>query len=118
MPKSPESSVKTQGVKATVQPTKQAIVTPSTTEVGGTPNIHYNRLTSYYLLRAKFSETPKSYYVHIFAKQLDKDLDAADVYEEYHPLMAIGRAIVEMRRVYSMAKIEDISISERTFKNR
>lgn len=74
----------------TAQPAKQAI--PS----------KYTYLRRRQLFDAPFSDTPRTYLVSLSATSpLNKRIDVSRTYEEYHPLMAIGRAVAEFYHQFS-----------------
>lgn len=109
MPKSPESSIETQGVQSTVQPTKQAI--PYATEP--TQEVRYKRLSHRSMMLAKFSEESEMFSVQISGEKFGDSINFSDVYDEYHPLMALGRAIVMFQNDYTVATIKNIRVFKR-----
>lgn len=77
------------------------------------------RITTWKALKADFSETPAIFTVIINGKDNNgKEYRISNVYEEYHPLMAIGRAVVEFRKAIIVGSIEHILVSERVISNR
>lgn len=73
-----------------VQPTKQAIP------------VKYTYLHRRQLFEAPFSETARTYLVAISATSFgSKRIDVSWTFDEYHPLMAIGRAVTEFYRQFS-----------------
>ena len=70
-------------------------------------------------LKAGFSETLAIFTVIICGKDCNgKEYRISNVYEEYHPLMAVGRAVVEFRKTIIVGSIEHILISERVVSNK
>ncbi|MCM1301961.1 MAG: hypothetical protein NC226_09605 [Bacteroides cellulosilyticus] len=82
------------------------------------PKITYRRITKKNALRSDFSEQPRSYSVEIIGKSNGTEHRITNVYEEYHPLMAIGRAVIEFRQAIIIGTIEHIFVSERIVSNR
>ena len=90
---------------ADVQPTKQASCT-------------YRHLSGAYLLKAVFSAEPAAYVVDINGKALDgKQVSVSWTYDACHPLMALGRAVVEFRDRYPCVTIDYLGIRQRVIKN-
>lgn len=118
MPRNPESRTSTQGVKATVQPTKQAISDP--------PIPEYNLKRYWFprdLYKAKFSEEPEIYMVHIDGSlpcgnlELTRnDISVEIVHDEIHPSLAIGRAVIEFMSKHPRAHIHDVTAYKRVAK--
>lgn len=72
------------------------------------------RITTWKALKAGFSETPAIFTVIVNGKDCNgKEYRISNVYEEYHPLMAIGRAVIEFRKAIIVGSIEHILVSER-----
>lgn len=77
------------------------------------------RITSWKALKAGFSETPAIFTVIISGKDSNgKEYRISNVYEEYHPLMAIGRAVIEFKKAIIVGSIEHILVSERVISTR
>ena len=103
---------------ADVQPTKQATSTPPTPE--------YNWKRYWFprdLYRAKFSDVPEIYMVHIDGSvpygnlELTRnDISAEIVNAEIHPALAIGRAVIEFMSKHPRAHIHDITAYKRVAK--
>lgn len=73
-----------------VQPTKQAIPAK------------YTYLRRRQLFEAPFSEKPETYLVAISATSFgSKRIDVSWTFDEYHPLMAIGRAVATFYHQFS-----------------
>lgn len=86
---------------------------------GRTSDIKYKKLTTPYLLRTGYSDEPIAYTVEVIGKDCNgKEYRISNVYEEYHPLMAVGRAVVEFRKTIIVGSIEHILISERVVSNK
>lgn len=92
---------------------------------GGTPapttcvnnaiiEVRTKRISENKALNANFSDQPITYSVEVIGKSCnEKEFRISNVYEEYHPLMAIGRAVVEFRKAIIVGSIEHILVSER-----
>lgn len=77
------------------------------------------RLSQSMILRSRLSNKPISYLVEIEGTDYhDTKYRTANVYEEYHPLMAIGRAVIEFQKAIIVGSIEHIIVSERVMSNR
>lgn len=87
-------------------------LTPNNSK-GTTHDIKYKRLNERALLRTTYSSELRTYYVNIYAKHSGNRIDVSDVFDEYHPLMAIGRAVVKFRTDNFLCEIERIEIYER-----
>lgn len=98
-------------VSESTDPKQSKVVTPPTTN--GQPDAHYKRLSPRFVVREKFSEQPKAYYVEIDGNFNDTQYYFSNSYDEYHPLMAIGRAVMEFYRVRFLANINAIRIFEK-----
>lgn len=86
---------------------------------GRTSDIKYKKLTTPYLLRTGYSDEPIAYTVEVIGKDCsEKEFRISNIYEEYHPLMAIGRAVVEFRRKVFVGTIDFVFISERVVSKR
>lgn len=84
-----------------------------------TPDIKYKRIGQSMILRSRLSNKPISYLVEIEGTDYhDTKYRTANVYEEYHPLMAIGRAVIEFQKAIIVGSIEHILVSERVMSNR
>lgn len=105
---------------------------PSSEKVSGTGNnitrttsvreaqsqISYRHLSGAYLLKAVFSAEPAAYVVDINGKTLDgKQVSVSWTYDACHPLMALGRAVVEFRDRYPCVTIDYLGIRQRVIKN-
>lgn len=119
MPKDPESSQPIQGIDAT----------PATSvpEIKGAPNqVEYNWKRYWFprdLYKAKFSEEPEIYMVHIDGSlpcgnlELTRnDISVEIVHDEIHPSLAIGRAVIEFMSKHPRAHIHDITAYKRVAK--
>ena len=91
MPNHDTSETRVQGTyPLTVQPTKQAIP------------VKYTYLHRRQLFEAPFSETARTYLVAISATSFgSKRIDVSWTFDEYHPLMAIGRAVATFYHQFS-----------------
>lgn len=79
--------------------------------------IYYKHLNRNGLLRARFSEQPQAYLIRISGSLPDnRSIEISRIYDEYHPLQAVGRAAVEFYRDYVSGKINDISVKQRIIK--
>lgn len=84
---------------------------------GGT--IVYKYLSKNFLLKSEFSETPNTYLIGIDGLDLEnKKIEVSIIYEEFHPLMAVGRAVVEFHENYFCAHIVHIWVRQRIRNNR
>ncbi|MCM1216553.1 MAG: hypothetical protein NC209_04100 [Alistipes sp.] len=99
--------------ETSIDPKNSTVATPA-----AQPKITYRRITRKKALRADFSEQPRSYSVEIIGKSNGTEHRITNVYEEYHPLMAIGRAVIEFRQAIIIGTIEHIFVSERIVSNR
>lgn len=85
MPKTDTSGEQVQCTHPTVQPTKQA-------------NPVYRPLRAKNLLEARLTPRPHTYLVELRGRTaFGVRMDVSRVYDERHPLIALGRAIVELR---------------------
>ena len=76
--------------------------------------IHYKYLYRTHLFRVGFSEHPETYLVNISGTTLDDHkVEVSRVYDELHPLMAIGRAVTEFYDNYVCGRIGSIIIKQR-----
>lgn len=83
--------------------------------MGGTPTYKYLYRT--HLFRVGFSEHPETYLVNISGTTLDDHkVEVSRVYDELHPLMAIGRAVTEFYDSYVCGRIGSIIIKQRVVK--
>lgn len=99
-----KSGNKAQGAQTTVPSTTQTTVT-------------YKYLGKTTLLRVGFSEHPETYLVNISGTTLDDHkVEVSRVYDELHPLMAIGRAVTEFYDSYVCGRIGSIIIKQRVVK--
>lgn len=79
--------------------------------------IHYKYLNRTHLFRVGFSEHPETYLVNISGTTLDDHkVEVSRVYDELHPLMAIGRAVTEFYGSYVCGRIGSIIIKQRVVK--
>lgn len=79
--------------------------------------IAYKYLNRTPLLRVGFSEHPGTYLVNISGTTLDDHkVEVSRVYDELHPLMAIGRAVTEFYDSYVCGRIGSIIIKQRVVK--
>ncbi len=97
---------------------------------GGTPapttcvnnaiiEVRTKRISENKALNANFSDQPITYSVEVIGKSCnEKEFRISNIYEEYHPLMAIGRAVVEFRRKVFVGTIDFVFISERVVSKR
>ena len=106
MPKDPESS----------KPANNSNGATSVREAQS--QISYRHLSGAYLLKAVFSAEPAAYVVDINGKTLDgKQVSVSWTYDACHPLMALGRAVVEFRDRYPCVAIDYLGIRQRVIKN-
>ena len=63
--------------------------------------------------RARFSDEPEMFSVQISGEKFGDSIDFSDVYDEYHPLMALGRAVVMFQNDYTVATIKNIRVFKR-----
>ena len=82
--------------------------------------IHYKYLYRTHLFRVGFSEHPETYLVNISGTTLDDHkVEVSRVYDELHPLMAIGRAVTEfydtMYAAVSAASLSNNELSNNQF---
>lgn len=102
------TEVKGNGVKNSISVT--SATQPQTTD---------KQITAYKALKAGFSEAPIIFTVIISGKDCNgKEYRISNVYEEHHPLMAIGRAVIEFQKIIIVGSIEHILVSERVISNR
>ena len=77
----------------------------------------YKSLSKKFLLNAEFSDTPNTYLIGIDGLNYEKVKVATSLtYDEYHPLMAVGRAVIEFRDSYSFAHITYIKVQQKVQK--
>ena len=73
----------------------------------------YKSLSKKFLLNAEFSDTPNTYLIGIDGLTYEKvKVETSLTYDEYHPLMAVGRAVIEFRDCYSFAHITYIKVQQ------
>ena len=89
MPKNDTSGIRVHSVPQTTVPsTTQTIVT-------------YKFLGKTQLMRARFTQRPETYIISIRGPRHDgKKVEVSRIYDELHPLMAVGRAVVEFSDDY------------------
>lgn len=75
--------------------------------------IRYKRLSHRSMMLAQFSDEPEMFSVQISGEKFGDSVDVSDVYDEYHPLMALGRAIVMFQNDYTVATIKNIRVFKR-----
>lgn len=96
-------------------PNHNTSVTALKNSMGGTPTYKYLNRT--HLFRVGFSEYPETYLVNISGTTLDDHkVEVSRVYDELHPLMAIGRAVTEFYDSYVCGRISSIIIKQRVVK--
>ena len=79
--------------------------------------IVYKSLSKKFLLNAEFSDTPNTYLIGIDGLTYEKvKVETSLTYDEYHPLMAVGRAVIEFRDSYSFANITYIKVQQKVQK--
>ena len=77
----------------------------------------YKSLRKKFLLNAEFSDTPNTYLIGIDGLTYEKvKVETSLTYDEYHPLMAVGRAVIEFRDSYSFAHITYIKVQQKVQK--
>ena len=77
----------------------------------------YKSLSKKFLLNAEFSDTPNTYLIGINGLTYEKvKVETSLTYDEYHPLMAVGRAVIEFRDSYSFAHITYIKVQQKVQK--
>ena len=65
------------------------------------------------LHRVQFSDQPKTYVVHIEGKgNQGQTINVSWTYNELHPLMALGRAVLDYSSRYICASVNNWRISE------
>lgn len=101
MPKSPESIDQKQS-KVDMSPVQ-----------GVEQEVRYKRLSHRSMMLAQFSDEPEMFSVQITGEKFGDSVDVSDVYDEYHPLMALGRAIVMFQNDYTVAIIKNIRVFKR-----
>lgn len=101
MPKSPES----------IDPKQSKVDMPPVQEVQ--QEVRYKRLSHNSMNRARFSDEPEMFSVQISGEKFGDSIDFSDVYDEYHPLMALGRAVVMFQNDYTVATIKNIRVFKR-----
>lgn len=99
--------------------------TPTTPTVQATANSERVEYPTVWLdsrmIRAKFSEQPVSYRIRINGTQWNRETHCDEhalfecTYEAYHPLMALGQAVVEYSQT-ARTSISDIHVSRRVVK--
>lgn len=98
------SGTRVQGTPTTVQPTKQA-------------EIRYKTISNNAMLRASESDEARSYLVTVVGSSNDRNrAEISRVYEERHPLMAVGRAVCQFREEYFCYQIEGFFVRIKTVK--
>lgn len=68
------------------------------------------------MLRADYSDEPHTYHVEVVGTFNDSKYHDTRVYEEHHPLMAVGRAFVEFRLAHAAVDVLTILVKERITK--
>ena len=77
----------------------------------------YKSLSKKFLLNAEFSDTQNTYLIGIDGLTYEKvKVETSLTYDEYHPLMAVGRAVIEFRDSYSFAHITYIKVQQKVQK--
>ena len=77
----------------------------------------YKSLSKKFLLNAEFSDTPNTYLIGNDGLTYEKvKVETSLTYDEYHPLMAVGRAVIEFRDSYSFAHITYIKVQQKVQK--
>ena len=71
---------------------------PSTTQT----IVTYKYLGKTQLMRARFTQSPETYIISIRGTRHDgKKVEVSRIYDELHPLMAVGRAVVDSATITS-----------------
>lgn len=70
------------------------------------------------MLRADYSDEPHTYHVEVVGTFNDCKYHDTRVYEEHHPLMAVGRAFLEFRLAHAAVDVQTIIVRERITKNK
>lgn len=106
MPNNNTSGEQVQGTHPTVQPTKQA-------------NPVYRPIRAKNLLEARLTPRPQTYLVEIRGRApIGVRVVASRVYDERHPLIALGRALVELRETeVACFTVEWFTVSVRQSRN-
>lgn len=105
MPKTDTSREQVQGTNLTVQPTKQA-------------NPVYRPIRAKNLLEARLTPRPQTYLVELRGRTaLGVRMDVSRVYIERHPLIALGRVLVELRESEPSFKMEWFSLKTSQSRN-
>ena len=96
---------------------------PANNSNGATPvhevqqQIHYKHLGKPQLMRARFTPSPETYIISIEATRHDgKKVEVSRIYDELHPLMAVGRAVVEFSADYIGCRIDYINYKQKVLK--
>ena len=77
----------------------------------------YKSFSKKFVLNAEFSDTPNTYLIGIDGLTYEKvKVETSLTYDEYHPLMAVGRAVIEFRDSYSFAHITYIKVQQKVQK--
>lgn len=84
----------------------------------GSAQITYKRIPYSRLLSAESSDELRTYSVTVIGKNYDKEVEVTNFYDEYHPLTAVGRAIVQFQKRFVFGGIVDVRVSERVTKNK
>ncbi len=100
---------------------KNSNLTTSTPPVIPTvePTVHYQTLHPRALRRAKFTAEPQTYAVEITGTEreygkselLASDIRWQEIFHEYHPCLAIGRAVIAFLCANAIRTIKDVRIS-------
>lgn len=87
---------------------------PNTNGVMVKNSTQYTKQLSYKVLhRVQLSDQPKTYVVHIEGKgNQGQTINVSWTYNELHPLMALGRAVLEYSSRYICASVNNWRISE------
>lgn len=77
----------------------------------------YKPLNRKILLRAQVSESTQTYLIHISGTKLDGNtVEVSKIYDELHPLMAVGRAVVEFSNQYAGCRIDYLTYQQKVIK--
>lgn len=133
MPNTENVLRKAQGVpSASVEPTKQADNSIPTTSIKAaeipSPEIlaHAEDVSWNWMFKIpdKFTPEPEIYSIEIdgtffdYNSKITREVRREYCYEEYHPYLAIGRAVYEFMRSSSRSRIYDLRLSKRVIKKK
>lgn len=77
----------------------------------------FKHLTKNNLLKANFSEDLQTFIVDIHGATLTGEhIDVSRIYDELHPLMAVGRAVVEFSKQYAGCRIDYLTYQQKIIK--